>query len=224
MIAVSASRESKDRELYTHAMSTFVFDVGETLITESRMWTRHAHRLGVPPFTFFAVFGALLERGEDHRAVFAHFGVDVGAYLAGVDALDDPADGILPEDLYPDVVPTLRELRARGHHVGIAANQPRRAAQAIADLGLPVDFIGISSEWGVSKPSPEFFDKVLEVVGQPADEVVYIGDRIDNDVSPAKAAGMRAVLIRRGPWGELEAASAKANLADQVISTLSELL
>ncbi len=32
-------------------------------------------------------------------------------------------------------------------------------------------------------------------------EVLYVGDRLDNDVLPAKSAGMQAVLIRRGPWG-----------------------
>jgi FMN phosphatase YigB (HAD superfamily) len=36
-----------------------------------------------------------------------------------------------------------------------------------------------------------------------ADEVAYVGDRVDNDVEPALAAGMTAVHVRRGPWGYL---------------------
>ena len=39
--------------------------------------------------------------------------------------------------------------------------------------------------------------------GLPAGEIAYVGDRVDNDVEPALAAGMVAVHIRRGPWGYL---------------------
>ena len=34
-------------------------------------------------------------------------------------------------------------------------------------------------------------------------EIAYVGDRVDNDVAPALAAGMVAVHVRRGPWGYL---------------------
>ena len=43
--------------------------------------------------------------------------------------------------------------------------------------------------------------KVIEVAGFPADQIAYVGDRVDNDVVPARAAGMTAVFLRRGPWG-----------------------
>jgi len=39
--------------------------------------------------------------------------------------------------------------------------------------------------------------------GVAADEIAYVGDRVDNDVEPALAAGMVAVHVRRGPWGHL---------------------
>ena len=61
----------------------------------------------------------------------------------------------------------------------------------------------MSDEMGVAKPSPAFFARALELMGgAPAADVAYVGDRIDNDVLPAAAAGMRAVWIRRGPWGD----------------------
>lgn len=205
-------------------MATYVFDVGETLVSENRMWTRHADRLRIPTFTFFSVFGALLERGEDHRAVFRHFGVDIATYLADVDSLNDPNDAMLPVDLYPDVVPTLRALTEQGHRVGIAANQPARAQEAIEGLGLSLDFVGISATWGVSKPSPKFFARIIESANVPAHEIIYVGDRLDNDVLPSIAAGMRGVLIRRGPWGELHASSSQATRASRVIDALSDLV
>jgi FMN phosphatase YigB (HAD superfamily) len=39
---------------------------------------------------------------------------------------------------------------------------------------------------------------VLEEAGAPAEEILYVGDRVDNDVLPARAAGLQAIRIRRG--------------------------
>jgi FMN phosphatase YigB (HAD superfamily) len=65
--------------------------------------------------------------------------------------------------------------------------------------------MAMSEALGVAKPEPAFFDRVLELLGSPSPaDVAYVGDRIDNDVLPAAAAGMRAVWIRRGPWGYLQ--------------------
>ena len=50
-----------------------------------------------------------------------------------------------------------------------------------------------------------------------------MGDRLDNDVLPARAAGMRTVLLRRGPWGHLHSARPDASLADARIDSLAEL-
>ena len=66
-----------------------------------------------------------------------------------------------------------------------------------------VDFVASSERWGVEKPDPRFFERLLEEVGRPAAEGAYVGDRVDNDIEPALAAGMVAVHVRRGPWGYL---------------------
>jgi FMN phosphatase YigB (HAD superfamily) len=49
-----------------------------------------------------------------------------------------------------------------------------------------------------------------------------VGDRVDNDVLPAAAAGLRSVWIRRGPWGHIQAVPA-AFQPSLVIDTLAEL-
>ncbi len=91
-------------------------------------------------------------------------------------------------------------------------------------MDLPTDFIATSDDWGVQKPSLEFFGKVIEVAGRPADEIVYVGDRIDNDVAPAKQAGMRTAYVRRGPWGWIHRNKEEvAELSDWQISDLNEL-
>jgi FMN phosphatase YigB (HAD superfamily) len=63
----------------------------------------------------------------------------------------------------------------------------------------------MSETMGVAKPDPAFFTRALELMGSPEPaDVAYVGDRIDNDVLPATTAGMRAVWIRRGPWGVVQ--------------------
>lgn len=205
-------------------MSVYAFDVGETLVDESRIWTRHATRLGIPTFTFFGVFGALIAQGRDHREVFDVFGIDRRAYLAEVDACSDPADGITVDDFYPDAIQTLHALVAAGHRIGLAANQPERASAELTAIGLPLSFLATSAGWGVAKPSAAFFELLVDAAGVAPDEITYVGDRLDNDVLPAKAHGMRAVLIRRGPWGHLHARTPDAAPADRVIDSLGELL
>ena len=205
-------------------MTTYVFDVGETLVDETRHWLRVADQLGVPAFTFLAVFGEIIAAGGDHREVFARFGTTADSFHAEVDARNDPADGFLPGDLYPDAVPALQALVDAGHRVALAGNQPARAAKSLAALGLPVSFVATSAGWGVAKPSPEFFAKVIEAASADRSDIVYVGDRLDNDDLPAKAVGLTAVLIRRGPWGHLHATRSEAQAADRIIDSLTELV
>jgi FMN phosphatase YigB (HAD superfamily) len=126
-------------------VATFVFDLGETLVDETGTWTRHAARLDVPTFTLFALLGASIEHGGDHRQVFDYLGVDRTDYLAGVDARNDPLDTFMADDLYPDAAPTLRALVDQGHTVGLAGNQPLAAEAAMARLALPVAFVASST-------------------------------------------------------------------------------
>nr|MBA2467829.1 HAD family hydrolase [Chloroflexia bacterium] len=109
------------------------------------------------------------------------------------------------QDLYPDVVSVLRQLKTAGYRIGITGNQPLGAVQQVAALGLPVDFMGSSSEWGVAKPDPGFFERIAAGLDLAYDQILYVGDRLDNDVLPAQDIGMHAAFLRRGPWGYLQA-------------------
>lgn len=85
---------------------------------------------------------------------------------------------------------------------------------------LPLGFVGSSERWAVEKPDPQFFKQIVSA----ADALItYVGDRIDNDIVPAKAAGMRAVFVRRGPWGEVLANRPDASAADATIASLADL-
>jgi HAD superfamily hydrolase (TIGR01662 family) len=201
-----------------------VFDVGETLVDETRAWSEWADWLGVPRLTFLAVCGAVIERGGDHREPFEIFrpGLDIGEELAKREEAGFP-DRVTAADLYPDAADCLRALHDVGYRIGVVGNQPARAEGALADLGLPIDLLATSSTWGVHKPDPRFFARIATELDVPAAEIAYVGDRLDNDVQPAAVAGMQAIFIRRGPWAWIQAPRDDPAEASLTIATLSEL-
>jgi FMN phosphatase YigB (HAD superfamily) len=170
------------------AVKAVVFDVGETLVDETGLWERAADSAGVPRFTVMGVLGGLAARGEHHRRVWDLLGVE------------QPTSGWREAELYPDALFCLDELRSAGLKTGAVGNTPVEAEELLHDH---VDFIGSSARWGVEKPAPGFFARIVDEAGLTPPEIAYVGDRVDNDVAPALAAGMVAVHVRRGPWGYL---------------------
>lgn len=205
-------------------MRAVVFDVGETLVDETRAWSEWADWLGIPRLTFLAVCGAVIERGGDHREPFEIFrpGFDVDEGVAKREAAG-LADRVTADDLYPDAADCLRALHDAGYRIGVVGNQPARAQAALADLGLPIDVLATSSHWGVHKPDPRFFARIAAELDLPVSEIAYVGDRVDNDVRPAAAAGMRAIFIRRGPWAWIQAPRGDPPEASLTIESLAEL-
>ncbi|MGH7153157.1 MAG: HAD family hydrolase, partial [Acetobacteraceae bacterium] len=176
--------------------------MGETLVDESREYGTWADWLGVPRHTFSSVFGAVIALGADYREAFQYFrpGFDLAAERAR------RADAGQPEtfgesDLYPDARPAMAALQDMGVWVGVAGNQTSRAGGILRKLDLPADMIATSDDWGAVKPDASFFQAVIDSAPCNAAGIVYVGDRIDNDLKPAKEAGMRTAFIRRGPWG-----------------------
>jgi HAD superfamily hydrolase (TIGR01662 family) len=202
-----------------------VFDMGETLVDETREYGTWADWLGVPRHTFSAVFGAAIASGLDYREAFQVFqpGFDLTRERqARVDAGQPESYG--EADLYADVRPALSKLQELGVWVGVVGNQTVRSGRILRSLNLPTDFIATSDDWGVEKPSVEFFAKVVEVAPCASDQIVYVGDRIDNDITPATKVGMRTAYLQRGPWGWiLRDKQEVVDLSDWKIRDLGEL-
>ena len=171
------------------AVEAVVFDVGETLVDETGMWTRVAEAGGVTPFTLMAGLGATIALERPHDDVWELLGIE------------HPAGTWTMDDWYPDARPCLERLRAAGYRVCACGNTPAFVERELAPL---VDGVASSESLGVWKPEPAFFERVAELAGAPAEMIAYVGDRVDNDVAPAIAAGMVGVHIRRGPWGHLQ--------------------
>jgi HAD superfamily hydrolase (TIGR01549 family) len=201
-----------------------VFDVGETLVDETRVWSGWADRLGVTRLTFMAALGAGLARGESHRNVFDlfHPGYDIDAEWRRLVETGD-YESIALDDLYPDAIGCLQALVADGYRVGVAANQPPTTADVMATLPVPLAVNGMSDVWGLHKPDAAFFARIAHELDLPPAEIAYVGDRTDFDVTPAHAAGMVAVFLRRGPWAWINAPREAPPGADLVVDSLAEL-
>ena len=198
-----------------------VLDVGETIIDETRVWSIWADMLGIPLLTFMAGFGAVLARGGEHRDVFELF--NVPDWRTAWPEHEAIYGGFQADDLYPDAIPAMEALRARGYRVAVIGNQPASRDAELRRIGIEAEVIAMSAEMGAAKPSPLFFEQVLELLGSPSPAAVaYVGDRVDNDVLPATVAGMRAVWIRRGPWGFIERLPEGVNPA-LIVGSLAEL-
>jgi HAD superfamily hydrolase (TIGR01549 family) len=195
-------------------------DVGETLIDETRIWSIWADELGVPRLTFLAALGAVIARGGEHRDVFPIF--DADDWQLRLPAVEATYGGFRPDDLYPDALPALEALRER-YRVAVVANQPAVRADELRAMGIEADVLAMSEGLGVFKPDPAFFARALELMGSPDPaSVACVGDRIDNDVIPAAAAGMRPVWIRRGPWGVIQRLEAVTPAL--IVGSLDELV
>jgi FMN phosphatase YigB (HAD superfamily) len=181
------------------AVKAVVFDLGETLIDERRHWAVVAEAAGVEPERMWSALGDVAARRVHHTQVYDDLGVEPPV-------VDDEWQA---SDLYPDAVACLSRLRDAGYLVGVAANQHAHADEFCRRL-FPFDLIGISALWGVDKPAPEFFQRIAATLPCRAEEIAYVGDRVDNDAEPALAAGMVAVHLRRGPWGRAHESPASA--------------
>lgn len=202
-----------------------VFDVGETIMSDTTFWGLWADWVQVPRHTLSGLVGAVTALGMDNVEALKLVkpGFDLAEERAKREA-SGHGEQITEADLYPDVRPALRTLREHGVWVGIAGNQTARAGELLTMLDLPADAIATSGAWGVAKPNPEFFAKVAQWAPASPDEIVYVGDHRDNDIIPAKQFGLRTAHIRRGTLGYLQAGDpALKAAADWQIDSLLEL-
>ena len=122
--------------------------------------------------------------------------------------------GRYPKELekpYPDAERLLISLAGK-YQLGVIANQPDGTEARLRNYGLLSFFSVIisSTELGISKPDLEIFRVALREAGCKSEEAVMIGDRIDNDIVPARMLGMTTIRFGTGrhakqqprSWGE----------------------
>jgi len=106
-------------------------------------------------------------------------------------------EGFMP--LFSDVKPTLEHLRSQGLRLGILSNFPPHLEETLKQHGIHeyFDFFVVSSLVGLEKPDPAIFELVIAEAGCPREEILYIGDDLDDDIRSAQAVGLTAILIDR---------------------------
>ena len=128
-----------------------------------------------------------------------------------------------PESLQPDAREALETL-AGTYRLGVLANQERwiRETMERDELARYIEVWAVSAEVGADKPDPRIFEHALREAAVPPQRCAMIGDRLDNDVVPAKAHGMRAIWLLRGEAPD-EPTPEQLAVPDAAIPTLADL-
>jgi putative hydrolase of the HAD superfamily len=106
-------------------------------------------------------------------------------------------------DAYQEVVDVLGELRSRGVALAICSNWDWDLHEAVESAGLTGAFdVVVSSAWvGARKPHPRIYTHTLEQLGVAPGSALFVGDTWTCDVDGPRAAGMKAIYLRRSHLG-----------------------
>lgn len=101
-----------------------------------------------------------------------------------------------PWSLEENCLETLRELRSRGFKMGVISNFDSRLFGLLEELGIAnyFQYVTISSHAPAAKPDSRIFRTALQKAGVGERHCLHAGDRLEDDVKGAKAAGLQAVL------------------------------
>ena len=192
------------------------FDVGATLIDEREAYVHRfqeiASQAGIPyEYVSRTAVAYYKENKQGDKVCAKQFGTSLPKWHSDY------------ERLYPDAAHCLAVL-SKKYQIGIIANQLPGARERLAQYGiLPyVDLIVVSAEEGVSKPDKRIFEIALHRSNCTPEQAVMIGDRIDNDILPAKAMGMHTVWIRQG-FGRFWTVTQDTERPDKTVENLMEL-
>ena len=194
------------------------FDIGSTLVDEEEAYK---HRIR----DMIEGTSVTLDQFWDKRIQYAKEGYN-GDQKA-IEFFDLNKTPWHSEDEVPfdDCEETLRTLSDKGYQLGIIANQNPGAKDRLDAWGLGRYFsvIASSAELGISKPDKEIFRLALAMADRRPENAVMVGDRLDNDIRPAKELGMKTVRIRKGLAIYMKP-SCEAEVPDFTVDSLSEIL
>lgn len=128
------------------------------------------------------------------------------------------------ETVYPEALECLAVLH-RQYKIGIIANQIPGTATRMKQYGLSpyLDLIVASAEEGIAKPDVRIFQAALERANCPAKNAAMIGDRLDNDILPAKRIGLTTIWVRQG-FGGMARPLTIEETPDYCVDRLDDLL
>ncbi len=204
-------------------MKVLFFDVGYTLVNEDAVWedrcreqaqNDEAKKLGLSAADIYhEIEMASISRKPQFRTLIDKYGFhEVAPYRTEL------------EKLYEEVPAVIKALSQK-YELGIIANQLDGLKERLEAFGLLKYFKYIISSWDlqIMKPDIRIFEYALDKANCTPQEACMIGDRLDNDILPAKSLGMKTIWIKQG-FGALQKPLSKSEEPDYTISNLSELL
>lgn len=173
-----------------------LFDLGNTLYDETNSDYERVITL-IEKNEFSISPGEFLEQMQNGASAYAaspfvyarkHFGIEI----------DQPYSSE-KEVLFDGVCDVLKEL-SKKYHLGILANQPSSTLERLKKdrIYQYFDLCLLSETENLFKPDIKFFEYAIKKTNCIPSKIVMVGDRLDNDVMPAKKVGMKTIRIKQG--------------------------
>ena len=193
------------------------FDIGSTLINEEKAYQdRIEQAIAETNITYDTFYQRML--------VLFQEGIKGDLIALQEYSLERPKWKSELEILYPDAKIVLETLHNR-YKIGVIANQLPNIEKRLENFGIRqwIDLIISSADCGFSKPSSKIFQLALQQTSCSASSATMIGDRLDNDIAPAKALGMKTIWIKQG-FSAYSPIQSPSEEPDFTVNSLSDLL
>lgn len=192
------------------------FDLGSTLVDETECYKNRIDTI---------VGENNIDKAEFLNKVYEYAKVNSYSIKCAADeyAVSLPKWNSELEYLYPNVHDVLKSLSEK-YKLGIIANQVLGTKDRLVKWEIYEYFsvVAASAEEGCAKPDLKIFYKALERANCTPGEAVMIGDRLDNDIVPAKKIGMKTIWVKQG-FAEYQENQSEAHYADCIIDKIDEI-
>ena len=167
------------------------FDIGSTLVNEEKAYQdRIKQALADTNISYAAFYQTMIhyfmENKKGDVEALKYYGLKCPSWKSDL------------ETLYPGCKHVLKTLHAH-YKIGILANPLPNLLARLRNFGIDsyIDLIISSADVGLAKANLAIFKLALQQANCLAKHAVMIGDRLDNDILPAKQLGMRTIWIRQ---------------------------
>lgn len=167
------------------------FDLGSTLVDESAVYESRCNyavkQAGISHDEFMKkVYKAAVTSPTPIKSVAQYYNVILPEWDNSLEKLFTAAKNVV-------------ELLSHRYKLGIIANQTPGTQERIDNWGIGkyFDVVVASAEAGCAKPEPAIFNIALKNADCAPENAIMIGDRLDNDIAPAKQLGMKTIWVRQ---------------------------
>lgn len=193
------------------------FDIGSTLVDESKCCEYRCNEIinnnNINAEEFYAMLlNFAKENFSPIKSAADYYGCGIPKWPKELEQLYPDAEGIL-------------KLLSQKYKLGIIANQSEGTQERINNwnIGKYFDVVAASAEEGCAKPDLKIFNIALKKANCNPKNAAMIGDRIDNDIVPAKKLGMKTMWVKQG-FAEYQTIHSNDEKPDYIIESIGEIV